>query len=139
MKVCFKCSFEKPYSDFYKHGQTADGYLNKCKDCTKSDVRNHRRENESVREYDRKQSKTSRRKALSESIVKRWRAENPEKYKAQTMVGNYLRGGKIEKKPCEVCGEPRVHAHHDDYSKPLEIRWLCALHHHRHHAKVRNV
>jgi ribosomal protein S27AE len=33
--------------------------------------------------------------------------------------------GKLVKEKCEVCGAEKTQAHHDDYNKPLEIRWLC--------------
>ena len=39
LKKCFKCGLEKPYSEYYKHPKTSDGYLGKCKYCTKTDVR----------------------------------------------------------------------------------------------------
>ncbi len=43
----------------------------------------------------------------------------------------------LEPQPCEVCGSTvRVVAHHDDYSKPLEIRWLCRSHHGLLHAEL---
>lgn len=41
----------------------------------------------------------------------------------------YLRRGKIKKQPCEVCGSDNSQAHHEDYSKPLEVKWLCRIHH----------
>ena len=39
MKTCFKCNNEKPLVEFYKHGAMTDGYLGKCKVCTRSDTK----------------------------------------------------------------------------------------------------
>jgi len=46
----------------------------------------------------------------------------------------YLLRGKIERKPCENCGDPVAQMHHEDYDKPLEVRWLCRKCHVKHHA-----
>ena len=61
--------------------------------------------------------------------LRKWRIENPEKIKAHRKVYGALRNGTLFKKPCEVCGEIKVSAHHDDYNKPLKIKWLCKIHH----------
>jgi hypothetical protein len=58
-----------------------------------------------------------------------WIERNPEKVKAQTAVSNAVRDGRLTRQPCEVCGNPKVDGHHEDYSKPLEVRWLCRAHH----------
>lgn len=57
-------------------------------------------------------------------------ARNPEKFHARAAVYRALERGELVKQPCEVCGtELAVQAHHDDYARPLEVRWLCRRHH----------
>lgn len=46
--------------------------------------------------------------------------------------------GILVKQPCEICGEIEVEAHHDDYYKALDVRWLCRKHHREHHLNERN-
>lgn len=46
-----------------------------------------------------------------------------------------LRSGELERRPCEVCAHPKSDGHHDDYAKPLEVRWLCRSCHKLHHSK----
>ena len=57
--------------------------------------------------------------------------------KARSKVQHATTSGALVRKPCEVCGEKLVEAHHDDYSKPLEVRWLCKKHHMEHHVRER--
>jgi hypothetical protein len=65
----------------------------------------------------------------SREYIYEWRRRNPEKSSAHKKVYVEVRAGRLKKEPCEVCGEVKVHAHHDDYSKPLKVRWLCPIHH----------
>lgn len=48
-----------------------------------------------------------------------------------------IKTGKLTRGLCERCGQPSKHAHHDDYSKWLEVRWFCSPCHHNHHALER--
>jgi len=62
-------------------------------------------------------------------ITKKYRENNPKKYKAHSAVGYAIKSGKLTPQPCEVCGNKEVHGHHCDYDKPLDVLWLCAEHH----------
>ena len=58
----------------------------------------------------------------------------PEKHRARESVKRAKKSGKLIPEPCLVCGNKKVHAHHEDYSKPLDVKWLCAgCHHNEHH------
>lgn len=55
---------------------------------------------------------------------------------ARAYVKVYINRGRIERKSCEVCGE-KAEMHHDNYDKPLDVRWLCRAHHLDHHGKTK--
>lgn len=104
----------------------ADGLLGKCKDCTKADVAQHRTANHAaVCAYDRERAKTAERKAKVAEYQKNSREANPEKYRARYAVSNAIRDGRLERQPCSACGDAKAEAHHTDYSRPLDVEWLC--------------
>lgn len=76
--------------------------------------------------------------AQAREQIKSWRSEDENKIKqrAHSTVKRALKSGVLTRESCEECGDPNVHAHHDDYSKPLEVRWLCPRHHGEQHRKV---
>lgn len=53
----------------------------------------------------------------------------PERVKARSIIAQSLRKGDIVRLPCVKCGDPKAQAHHEDYSKPLDVIWLCRKHH----------
>lgn len=123
-KVCFKCEAELPIVNFYKHPMMADGHLGKCKACARYDVReNRKRKLEYYIAYDRERSKNP------ERIAAIGRSREPHKAAASRAVQAAVKAGKIAKLPCEVCGAAKSEAHHPDYSKPLDVVWLCRKHH----------
>jgi hypothetical protein len=131
MKVCFKCGVLKPLSEFYAHSRMADGHLNKCRDCTKKDSKDNRRANfDHYKQYKAARARTPEARRAHRERNRLERQQHPEKVRARHTVYNALRAGKLAKQPCEKCGTINdVHAHHDDYSAPLDVRWLCARDH----------
>lgn len=151
-KVCFKCGEMKPLLEYYKHKAMGDGHLNKCKACTKIDANKHRSDNlDRVKEYDRnrpnkeeraiKQAEYAKTPKGKEVALKSMRKQRQDKakYRARSMVGNALKSGVLAKpSTCSNCkSECNPHGHHDDYRKPLDVRWLCVRCHTDFHKTVR--
>lgn len=158
MKKCFKCQADKPLDDFYRHKMMADGHLNKCKVCARSDVDKYRSENiDKIRAFDRERGLSENRLRLNRARYeknkhdpafkerqrakgKRDRLDNPLQRAARVIVGHAIRDRRLLRQPCEICGsEERIEAHHDDYTQPLQVRWLCRLHHIEHHKAEREI
>jgi ribosomal protein S27AE len=136
-KTCFKCNSVKPLTDFYKHSAMADGHLNKCKECAKYDATQHRNNNlEKVRAYDRKRSKNKDRIAIATEYTKLWRKADRRRVVAHNAVARAIKSGKLKRLPCEQCGNDQSVAHHDDYDKPLFVKWLCHSCHIKHHKRL---
>ena len=60
----------------------------------------------------------------------------PERVKAREIVHRELRSGRLVREDCSVCGESEAEAHHDDYNKPLDIKWLCKKCHREYHRNI---
>ena len=136
-KKCFKCKTVKPLTEFYTHSKMADGHLNKCKECTKNDVAQHRSENiEKIRAYDRERGKHPERAKAAAQISSAWRKADKRRTRAHNAVTRAVRSGKLVRQPCERCGEIKSLAHHEDYDKPLEVMWLCQPCHKQRHKEL---
>lgn len=59
-----------------------------------------------------------------------WVKKYPERKIAHNRISMEVRNGRMKKEPCKICGSSKSEAHHEDYSKPLEVVWLCKKHHH---------
>ena len=118
--VCSSCRQEKELSEFYKI-KSKRGYSHACKVC--------------MREQNRKRSQLPEAKLKRCISQKKYRkrkqndAEWRRQQAARDMVSAAVQGGFLTRQHCEVCGEKKSYGHHDDYDKPLEVRWLCGLHH----------
>lgn len=128
-QVCFRCHVAKPLDEFYKHPMMANGRLGKCKVCTRKDVQdNYAKRREQYLAYEKTRQSPERVRKIKER-----KSKYPQRQKARVIIHNDIARGKITRQPCEVCGNPKVDAHHPDYSKPREVNWLCRKHHMERH------
>lgn len=156
-KKCTKCLSTKSVYEFH----TVNSRLTaKCKSCRNEENkiwRNNNPEKDRLRKkkwqeknpdycinkYRQNKDKYKQRMAIPEfkerhnRSAKAWRARNPEKYKAQRMVGHAITAGKLKRGPCTNCSNPKSEGHHKDYSKPLEVIWLCRQCHYNEHKAMK--
>jgi len=154
-KICKRCKETKPLSDYYKHKQMEDGHLNFCKACKRQEAKSNYAQNIQDEQWLKKERKRTRernkrlgyaqkyayknqpdaQKARILEAKNKWIELNQEKRKAHRAVNNAVRDGRLARQPCEICGALKVEGHHEDYSKPLDVVWLCRKHHAELHRK----
>ena len=127
--------------EYYKHHQMLDGHLNICKECIKKNAMTRRELSpDKLREYELKRRNEANRVAARRKTTKRRRNEVDGYLSAHNAAARAVKAGKLNKPSnCEVCGDDgRIEAHHNDYSKPLEVVWLCVRCHRRIHTGKTN-
>lgn len=136
-KVCTKCGKEKPINEFTPHITCKTG-RGSCRKCASAYTKRWRLQNlEYRKQWEKKNDSRIERRMQHNARVEAWRKLNPEKVKAKDAVHSALSKGTLNRQPCEVCGAEKVHAHHPDYSKPLDVQWLCPTHHAKVHLSQR--
>ena len=126
MKKCTKCEEIKEPTAFSSEKKNSDGLQYHCKTCVKA----YQEENkECIKIYQEAYKKTEAGKASQRKSDEKRRLEHPEKIKARNVLNHAIEAGKMSRQVCSICGKKEAQAHHDDYLKPLEVKWLCIEHH----------
>lgn len=158
-KVCGRCKEMKLVTAFRPQSQGRPGYSSWCKSCHNEANREWDKAHpDRARQHRLKANRKWRSSHPQESYAatNKSKSRNPEKYKAiqrkaeiahkerfperaaaRQAVLIAVRSGRLVRQTCEVCGDPQSQGHHDDYSKPLTVRWLCRKHHVEHHRNKR--
>jgi hypothetical protein len=125
-KHCIKCELEKPFYCFNKNKSKKTGYQDWCRVCTKAYHQTQHSKDVRKSYTDNYQSGTKWKNSKKKASAK-WDFLNREKKYAHGRISSGLRNKSI-KKPiiCEGCKENhKLNGHHEDYSKPLDVVWLC--------------
>ena len=118
MKKCSCCKEQKDFVFFHADKTQNSGYSAYCKLCKK--------QKDKIFQLNR---------VVDKEKKDQWRKKFPERKNAQAKVYRALASGKLVKQPCFLCGDV-AEAHHPDYSRPLDVVWLCAPHHRQAHLLI---
>lgn len=137
MKTCKTCNQTKELTSFIKHNS------NRCKSCLNAYNTEWRRNNplkykkiytegylRNKEVVCKKTNDYRKRHPIVAAVSQRnYVARHPQKVKAHSLVYRNIKSGILVKMPCGICGCEKVEAHHENYSNPLEVKWLCVPHH----------
>jgi hypothetical protein len=146
---CYICKIYQVKSAFYKCKNSYYGIQSYCKKCEK--IRTNKRKKEKLEYfrrwrkskagikyfYDNREKINKQRSEWKKKYFKNLNDELKKHYKAREIFKYAIKSGKMERGKCMKCGKPNAQGHHFDYSKPLEVIWLCKKHHLEEHNRLR--
>lgn len=140
-QICCRCKIEKDLEEFHKQKRNPLGHAYSCKKCeheryVKKKAKDperwnllsklwHRKKKEEDPDIWKKRYQKSKERILN--YIKSNKERDKIKLRARNNVNRWLRLGQITRaEKCSECGSnTKLEAHHEDYSKPREIKWLC--------------
>lgn len=145
-KQCSICKIYKRFTEFSKCNQKKDGLRQYCNDCNNIRQRSYYKKYMNDPEvYEKRRTSVAlymQRKRNDPSYVakeKECTVIYPERARARAKLRRNVSNGKIKKLPCQICGDYQSEGHHEDYSKPLDVIWLCRTHHLEIHRKFNTI
>ena len=132
-KRCTKCGEVKPLTEYSPDDKGRAGRRARCRACMRAARRTQPKNRERLRRQGRASYRRNREAAIARSNA--YRRQNRQKARAYAAVAYALKTGVlIRPRRCENCGENgRLQGHHHDYTKRLEVEWLCSACHNDKH------
>jgi len=132
-KFCNGCNRILPRSEFYERSNGEIVWC--CKECSLKISKKYNKLNqEKIRETHRIALIRARENnpELYKNINKNWEEKNKERKKISCRASSKVqkavkKGILIKPKECQMCKKTncRIEASHSDYSKPLDVLWVC--------------
>ena len=139
---CSVCKKHLDTNNFHKNRRDLRGFSCQCKKCRKPSKNRNEYAKQWAKDNTDKVIESNktwyvRNKELLRKMRKAWRLANPEKVLAHQRVKSAIVRGYLIRLPCHICDNPKSEAHHEDYSKPYEVFWLCHRHHSLRHSELK--
>lgn len=142
MKTCKLCGIEKEYEEFPRHKSYKDGYYSRCKKCNYALEKKWRQENQDKKREIRTRYRSKSREKIREQDREFYKAhkekrkeyqlkdahENRHKQECYIQYRKAIRDGiLVRSSVCQICSAEncKIDGHHHDYSKPLDVIWIC--------------
>jgi len=149
LKTCSRCHEQKPRADFYRDKRASDGLNSHCKSChvvatqayKAADPQRRKAQDDAWRAAHVQRVRAARdtyderNPDYRRAVIRDWRTRHPDRARAHNILNRAVRSGRLQPaSECATCGISGVtiEGHHPDYSKALEVEWLCR----RCHAKM---
>lgn len=137
-KKCCRCGEHKAFSEFTRDRSRHDGLQHRCKTCHLAANREWAQGNRDVRRATLQRQNQKQKQQLGRRATK---VASPEQNRAHQKVYAATKRGVLSRPvECSRCGSSGfpIQAHHADYSKPLDVIWLCSPCHGALHANERS-